>query len=187
MRLLPGPDVPDDEIEDWGLVEPDEPDEDIPPPVRVRETVPVQAPEAEPDELLDADPEPAHLKAERSGKRQRQPGGRTTRVTAAVQKDVLSKIRFVTMPAGQMWAVRDPLCGGTLTEQEPQIAAALSEIVCDSPDLLAWFTGPTGKYMKFFNLFMACLPVGVTVYGHHLAHRPEREPFQAPDYSQYAA
>ena len=97
-------------------------------------------------------------------------GRKTTRVTATMQRDVQAKIRMVLMPAGKLWQVRDPMCGGTFVQQEPDISEALAEIVCDSPDLLNWFTGPAGGYMKYFKLVMAVQPVLLMVWMHHIAH-----------------
>jgi hypothetical protein len=183
LGLLPGPDVADDDLEDFGILEPDEDILEEPAPVPRQHAGAGPGEDWEPE----PDPEPAHLNPEK-GKRTRQPTTRPVRVTASVRRDVEAKIRFVAVPAGRMWAARDQVCGGTFVEQEPEISSALAEIVCDSPDLLNWFTGPSGKYMKFFNLFMAALPVGMAVTSHHLVRHPEQaEDFQAPDYSQYAA
>ena len=197
LQALPTPDLPDEELDDLiDMPFDEEPDEaasaPMPPRGPQRPAEPVsREPE---DEGLDDDVEPAHVA---SSRRERERAGRPsrtgarTRVTVAIRKDVEAKIRFVAVPAGRMWASSDPICGGTFCQQEPEISGALAEIVCDSPDLLAWFTGPQGKYMKFFNLFMACVPVGMAVYGHHLAHRGEDEqqdPNLPPvDYTQYAA
>jgi len=104
---------------------------------------------------------------------------------------VHAKIRFVLMPAGRAWASRDPLCGGTFARQEPEISDALAEIVCDSPDLLRWFTGPAGGFMKYFRLLMALEPVALTLWGHHVAHGQvvlaEGEAQQPPQMPAYAA
>ena len=212
LRSLPSPDLPDEEL-DQMIEMPDEEIAEALAAVQRGETVeredysryagrsprgpqrPVEPPSREPEgEDLGDDSEPAHIGVPRRDReraaRPSQTGARI-RVTATVRKDVEAKIRFVAVPAGRMWASSDPVCGGTFCQQEPEISGALAEIVCDSPDLLAWFTGPQGKYMKFFNLFMACLPVGMAVYGHHLHRQGEQEgqdPNQPPiDYQQYAA
>jgi hypothetical protein len=141
----------------------------------------------EPEPEITADRPPGRLAEPRtSGKRS---GQARTRVTAGLRKDVESKIRFVLMPAGAAWAVRDAPCGGTFRQQEPEISAALAEIVCDSPDLLAWFTGPAGGFMKYFRLLMACQPVAVTVWMHHMAHAQlaEGDPNLPPQQPAYAA
>jgi hypothetical protein len=84
------------------------------------------------------------------------------------------------------WQVRDSMCGPVFVEQEPQISAALAEIVCDSPDLLNWFTGPAGGYMKYFNLIMALWPVLLVLWMHHIAHADEAAP-PAPRQPAFAA
>jgi len=199
LRALPDPEMPDEELDD--LI--DMPAYDMSPGafMEVTEDQPRRGSQraAEPvsrepeDDDLTEDAEPAHVASSRKNRERAGRPSRTgarIRVTATVRKDVEAKIRFVAVPAGRMWASSDPVCGGTFCQQEPEISSALAEIVCDSPDLLAWFTGPQGKYMKFFNLFMACVPVGMAVYGHHLAHRPDEQadPNLPPvDYGQYAA
>lgn len=137
---------------------------------------------------ITADRPPGRLSEPRtSGK---QSGKAKTRVTAALKKDVESKIRFVLYPAGQLWASRDVPCGSTFIHQEPEISAALAEIVCDSPDLLAWFTGPAGGFMKYFRLLMAVQPVAMTMWMHHVGHAqmvPAGDPQQPPQQQAYAA
>jgi hypothetical protein len=136
---------------------------------------------------ITADRPPGRISEPRtSGKRS---GKANTRVTANLRKDVEAKIRFVLMPAGQAWSIRDQICGGTFLQQEPEISAALAEIVCDSPDLLAWFTGPAGGFMKYFRLLMAIQPVAMTAWAHHARHAQfmPADPNQPPQQQAYAA
>lgn len=113
------------------------------------------------------------------------------RVTAAIRKDVEAKIRFALMPTARLFAMRDPVCGSVAVEQEPEISSAFAEIVCDSPDLVAWFTGPAGGFMKYLRLIMAVQPVLMIGWAHHIAHaviEPEAMANgQQPDYSAYSA
>jgi len=171
LRVLPDPGA------DLGP----EDDEDLPPEL-VAELdeldwldTPVQANRygidgGEPDEAPE-DPAPSRLRGPRST-----PGPRRarTRVTATVQRDVQAKIRMVLVPAGRVWAMRDQMCGPVFVEQEPDISEALAEIVCDSPDLLNWFTGPAGGYMKYFKLIMAVQPVLLVLWMHHIAHADQQ-------------
>lgn len=141
------------------------------------------------------EPEP-EIPADRPAGRLKEPRGKTSaaktriRVTAAVKRDVHAKIRFGLVPAGRVWQARDPVCGGTFLMQEPEISTALADIVCDSPDLLAWFTGPAGGFMKYFNLIMALQPVALTMWAHHIAHlgdQGEMDGQQPPQMPAYAA
>ena len=132
------------------------------------------------------------IPADKPAGRLKERGGKTSakariKVTAATRKDVHAKIRFVLVPAGGIWQARDRICGGTFVEQEPEVSDALADIVCDSPDLLAFFTGPAGGFMKYFRLVMALQPVGLAVWAHHIAHAVEivdgQQPQQMPAYA----
>ena len=140
--------------------------------------------EGEPEEVTPDKP-PGRLREPRS--RTPTTSAKRVRLTAAVRKDVEAKIRFVLVPAGQVWQARDPWCGGAFSQQEPEVSSALAEIVCDSPDLLAWFSGPAGGFMKYFRLFMALQPVAMTVWMHHLRHvelpADAQQPPQMPAYA----
>jgi hypothetical protein len=74
-------------------------------------------------------------------------------------------------------------------EQRPDIAEALTDIVCDSADLVAFFTGPGGTFMKYLNLGAALWPVAEVVAAHHVYHSVELEqdPLQPQQQGQYAA
>lgn len=131
----------------------------------------------QPEPEIPADRPPGRLRERPAGGGR---GGRAargkTRVTAADRTDVRAKINFVLEPAGKIWQIRDPYCGGVFVEQRPDITDALVNIVCDSPDLLAWFSGAAGGYMKYFALAMACQPVAMMV----LAHASWRPPAGTP-------
>jgi hypothetical protein len=62
--------------------------------------------------------------------------------------------------------------------------------VCDSPDLVAFFTGPGGAFMRYLALGAAVMPVVQVVAAHHVYHSIEEaaagDPL-APGYEQYAA
>jgi hypothetical protein len=184
---LPGPDddfdigdlEPDPEPErDWGAT-PQPADFDVPAWVSGE---PGPEPEAEP---------PGHLKAAPS--RGKQTGAKPrVRVTAATRKDVQAKIGIMLAIPGRIWAARDPLCGGTFLQQLPETTTALTDIVMDSADLVNFFTGPGGAFMKYLNLAAALQPVGVIVYAHHVAHSVALDDNghpvqQAPDMAAYAA
>lgn len=130
----------------------------------------------EDDGPLPPDPEPGHIsepkgkgKAWRKGLKNEQPR-EPVKVTAAVRKDVAAKIRFLTKPVAEVWNMRDPVCGGVAVQQEPDIAAAMTDIVLDSPDLLNFFVGAGGGFMKYVKLIVACQPVAVTWWAHRQVH-----------------
>lgn len=111
-----------------------------------------------------------------------------TKVTAGVRNDIDAKISFTLEIPGRVWQARDPLCGGMFVQQRPEISAALTEIVCQSPDLIAWFAGGGGQFMLWLNLAAACWPVATVAMAHHVYHSIEAgEPDQASDQTRYAA
>jgi hypothetical protein len=116
--------------------------------------------------LAGPDPGPAPVG---KGKGHRDGAG-PPRVTAAVRRDVNAKIRFIAVPVCRLWEIRDPVCGGAAVQAEPNASAAFTDIVLQSPDLIAWFTGPAAGFMVYLNLFMAVLPVLQVVYAHHVSH-----------------
>ena len=105
-------------------------------------------------------------KSDQTGRKSSSPA----RVTQAVRKDVHAKISFMLTMGGAAWEMRDQPCGGTFLHQEPAITSALAKIVCDSPDLLVWFT-TGGNYIKWLDLAMALLPVGQCAWSHHVQHQ----------------
>lgn len=180
---IPGPGAPDEEFEDLGVAEPDlgwgpEPELAGPAPVPAGDAGP-----AEPD------PEPAH--ARKNWREKRGPGRppKAGRITVPVRNDINAKISFALEIPGRVWAARDPACGGMFVQQRGDIADALTEIVCQSPDLVAWFTGTGGAFMLWLNLAAACWPVATVVMAHHVYHSLEGpgEDVQQPDFAQYAA
>lgn len=122
------------------------------------------------------------------GKPGKAPRG-AVRVTAAGRKDVAAKLQLMLFVPGQVWATRDPYCGGTFVQQLPDTVDALTDIICDSADLYAFFTGPGGSFMKYLKLILALQPVGVVAWQHHIAHAitDETSGQPQPDMAQYAA
>ena len=72
-------------------------------------------------------------------------------------------------------------------QQIPDTAEALTDIIVDSPELLAFFTGPGGSFMKALKLGVALMPVISTVAAHHVYHTIEDMPEDAQQPRQYAA
>ena len=181
---LPGPDVADEDL-DMGLLEPD------PtlaggsgmPPTGGGPGIPSYD-----DEPVEPDRPPGHL-AGPPGSRERGSQRRTVRVTAAVRKDITAKIKMPLFVGGKIWEARDPWCGGTFVAQLDPISEAFTDIVCDSADLVAFFTGPAGGFMKYLKLATALAPVAQVAWAHHVAHSigGEGQEQARPDMRAYAA
>ncbi len=183
---MPGPDDPvwDDDTVDVGELVPDDAE-----PVPIAPGVAEPAPEP-PRETGPAapDPPPAHGKREwRKAAREPGPRPKMTRITAAVRTDIDAKISFALEVPGRVWQAKDPLCGGMFVQQRPDISAALTEIVCQSPDLVAWFAGTGGQFMLWMNLAAAMWPVATVVMGHHVYHTMELGEAPQPGQEHYAA
>lgn len=110
------------------------------------------------------------------------------RITAGIRADIGAKIAMPLTIGGGIWAARDPLCGGRFLDQRDPIVDALTDIVCDSADLVAFFTGPGGAFMKYLNLGAAVWPVVEMVAAHHVYHTIALEDAEPqPNPSTYAA
>lgn len=128
------------------------------------------------------DPDPDYGKPTLEDRVFPEPSTKTTpaasgkRVTQTVRKDVRGKLAMLLTVAGSTLATRDQHCGNALVaaipdadDDTPGIATALADLICDSPDLVKWFT-TSGKYMKWLTLAMAVQPVLTTVFHHHITH-----------------
>jgi len=91
------------------------------------------------------------------------------RITASVRRDVEGKLAFVLLMTGQGLSMPDPVCGSALAENSGEIAKKLTPIICQSPELVKWFTR-SGKFILWVDLLMAMWPVLQVVYMHHVAH-----------------
>jgi hypothetical protein len=176
--LLPGP---DDDL-DIGIIdleEPPEPDSPPPPP-------PPEGPE---DDDIRPLGYPAGPRSKGTGKpRTASP----VRITAALRKDIAAKVQLMLYVPGKVWETRDPYCGGMFVHQGPAIGDALTDIICQSPDLIAFFTGPAGGFMIYLNLLTSLQPVALTIWQHHIAHAigspaEDGQGPPRPDMAQYAA
>lgn len=122
------------------------------------------------------------------------PDGR--RVTVATRKDIRGKVTMLLAIAGVTWSARDPQCGGALLACAPDretpdgvavgIATAITDLICDSPDLVKFFTS-SGRYMKWLTLAMSVQPVLQMVFGHHVSHTVADDVESEQDWSQYGA
>lgn len=134
----------------------------------------------------DEPPKHAGREWRQSGPR-KQRGKAAPKITVGLHNDIAAKISLMLEVPGQVWAARDPVCGGTFVQQRPDIATALTDIVCESADLVAFFTGPAGGFMRWLNLAVACYPVASVMMAHHVYHSIEGGEVEQPNYEQYAA
>ena len=184
LSALPSPaeldDLPPEDFE--GIIDlGDEP----PPPAGPPRAPAPDGPAPEPGD----DEPPGHAKRDWQRPRSRSQKGKPPRLTVAVRSDIEAKLSFALEIPARIWQARDPVCGGVFVEQRPEIAGALTEIVCQSPDLIAWFSGGGGQFMLWLNVMAALWPVVTVVMAHHVYHSIEAAP-EAPgqaDYRQYAA
>jgi hypothetical protein len=115
---------------------------------------------------LGPDPQPGPLRDTR-------PRGAHHKITATIRKDIDAKVGIMLEIPGRIWEARDPLCGAVFVQQLPATRGALTDLICQSPDMVAWFTGVGGGFMLYLNLLAALQPVAVTVYAHHISHAIE--------------
>lgn len=87
-----------------------------------------------------------------------------------VQKDIEGKLAFMLTTTGMAIGLPDPICGNAILENTPNIAKALTPIICQSPGVVAWFS-KTSNIMLYVNLAMAVAPVVMTVLNHHIPNR----------------
>jgi hypothetical protein len=138
-----------------------------------------------------ADPEPAKAPKGAKVPRERRP-----KITDSVRRDIRGKVSLMLMMPAAVFARRDEVCGPVLLGQIPEIADALTEVLIDSPDVVAFFTAAGGRYMKWVALGTALEPVATVAWQHHVARRDSRGggPGQSwngetvpPDMSRYHA
>src|SRR5215469_11774431 len=141
------------------------------------------------DLTIDVDEPGRHSTREWRGRTRTRTKAKTApRLTAGVRGDINAKVSLLLEMPGQVWAARDPVCGGMFLAQRPAVADALTDIVCESADLIAFFTGPAGGFMRYLNLAAALYPVAGAVMAHHVYHTVETPvPAEQPDLAQYAA
>ncbi len=119
----------------------------------------------EPEDGLAPDPRPS-----RRTKRNRRAPAARARVGKAESDQVRDALTMLyTLPA---WGakLKDPHCGGALLDQRDDIVKALVPIVCRNPAMLAFFTAANAPWMDYLALAQALLPVGQTIWAHHVTH-----------------
>ena len=112
------------------------------------------------------------------------------REIAAARNQVRDALTMLyTLPA---WGakLKDPHCGGALLDQRDDIVKAMVPIVCRNPAMLAFFTAANAPWMDYLALGQALLPVGQTIWAHHVTHTVGRteDAGEVPvDLSHYSA
>lgn len=136
---------------------------------------------------LPDDPEPdAQQREAASGDRIIQPDG-TILVTKQVARDIQGKLAFLmSMPASMLMPL-DPICMRVVLDQTPEISARLTPIICQSQDMVQFFTRSSG-FIMWISLGSAVWPVIQVVIAHHLTksigHDKEGNKIEK-DYSGY--
>jgi hypothetical protein len=142
--------------------------------VDLDELIDVDALEEAPEALdapveLTPDPEPVTPpEPRRFGRRRKVADSPVVKVTAAVRKDVQAKVALFLSIGASAWAGRDPLCGQVALEVVPDTSKALTDILCESPDVVAFLTKGSA-FVKWIALAQALQPLGAVVYAHHVA------------------
>lgn len=184
VRLLPGPDATDEDLDAWEDLGVIGPESDTEPP---EDLGGIRIPPEPPGEPV-RDSGPAHGRKDWRKDSSRKTSVKQVRVTAAVRGDIEAKISLLLDVPGRIWEARDPVCGGTWVKQVPDMAAAWARYVCSSPQLLEWFTSTGSGFILLLDILAATYPVAAVVMAHHVYHTiGEQGDAQQPDYSDYAA
>lgn len=158
-------------------------DDPAPPAV----TVPDDASELVPDDVLPPDPKPG----KRTGRTRTRRPATTTKATTAQRKQVEDALLLLMTVIGGGVSLRDRVCGPAITGQAEAVAKAAAPIVCRNPAMLAWFVGGAG-FMDFFAVVVALQPIIGTAWSHHVTkgggHQGHEGHEGVPvDYSAYTA
>jgi hypothetical protein len=127
-------------------------------------------------ERVGRDPEAAHLvqrrgRSARGKPRQDKPAEQApVKVTRAVRDDITGKLAFWLSIPAEPWMRVDPYCGGAYADQIDQIALKAAPLICQSPDLVRWFS-KSSTFIMWTELGIACRPVVEAVIAHHVTKR----------------
>ena len=137
----------------------------------------VLAPPADLDEARERagrDPEPAHLRRGQGRGRKAEPRSREdakpVKVTRAVQADIEGKLAFWLSIPAEPWLRIDPYCGQAYADNVDQIALKMAPLVCQSPDLVRWFS-KSSTFIMWTELGIAVRPVVEAIIAHHVTKR----------------
>jgi hypothetical protein len=119
------------------------------------------------------DPDARHLTTGRQrGQRQRKtrPDQPVIKITKAVQADITGKLAFWLSIPAEPWLRVDPYCGGAYASQVDEIALKMAPLVCQSPDLVRWFS-KSSTFIMWTELGIAVRPVAEAIIAHHVTKR----------------
>ena len=119
------------------------------------------------------DPEPRHLLTGRQrGRRTKPPADDRPpiKITKAVQADITGKLAFWLSIPAEPWLRVDPYCGGAYAGQVDEIAVKMAPLICQSPDLVRWFSKST-TFIMWTELGIAVRPVVEAIIAHHVTKR----------------
>ena len=102
------------------------------------------------------------------------------RITRAVKKDIEGKLAWMLSMSGALWSVQDPFCGTVMLDHTPNIAAKLTPILCQSPDVVKWFRKSSNAAL-YVDLIIALTPVLQAIYAHHIGKQPMTPADMFPD------
>ena len=111
--------------------------------------------------------------------------------TKALEQKIEDRIYTLLINPSMLLTMVDPVCGGALAKQAEAIAHAMVPIVLRNPTMYSKLMGDEGGFIDYMMLGGALLPIGVTVYKHHVSksidHNHEEEEdnsvYTIPEYS----
>lgn len=89
-------------------------------------------------------------------------------VTKQIAEDIQGKLAFLLSMPTAMLAPLDPVCMPVIQQNIPQVTAALVPIICQSPDMVKFFTKGAG-FILWLNLGVAMWPIIQVIIAHHLS------------------
>jgi hypothetical protein len=117
------------------------------------------------------DPEPRHLVRGRVRRTPRPKDDQPpVKITKAVQADITGKLAFWLSIPAEPWLRVDPYCGRAYAGQVDEIALKTAPLICQSPDLVRWFSKST-TFIMWTELGIAVRPVVEAIIAHHVTKR----------------
>lgn len=129
------------------------------------------------EDALEPDPEPDNYEAPKEKPKKslipqlksRQSPVEAVKLTKKQKDELASSVEMLfNLPGMTIAYFGDHVCGNALCDHAENIADKLVPIICRNPGMVKWFMDG-GNMMDYFALFQAFLPMGVTVYQHHVS------------------